>query len=83
MRCTATVTSKGRVTIPEEVRVRVGLRRGDQVEFVCEGEAVVVRPVRHGSPFAKYVNVLGGFPGGREEINEWVRSLRDGEGAGE
>ena len=31
---TATMTSKGQVTIPAEVRQRMGLSAGDRVEFV-------------------------------------------------
>jgi antitoxin PrlF len=29
----ATITSKGQVTIPQEVREKLGLRAGDQLEF--------------------------------------------------
>ena len=31
---TATITSKGQVTIPKDVRTRLGIDTGDQVEFV-------------------------------------------------
>jgi AbrB family looped-hinge helix DNA binding protein len=41
---TATVTSKGQVTIPKAVRERLGLDAGMEVEFVVEDdESVVVR----------------------------------------
>ena len=43
----ATVTSKGQVTIPKEIRDRLGLEAGQQVEFVLgEGGTVEVRPKR-------------------------------------
>ena len=35
-----TLTSKGQVTIPVEVRRRLGLRPGDHVGFVLEGDKV-------------------------------------------
>ena len=31
---TATVTSKGQITIPKDVRARLGIDTGDRVEFV-------------------------------------------------
>ncbi len=31
---TATITSKGQVTIPKDVRTRLGIDTGDRVEFV-------------------------------------------------
>ena len=31
---TATITSKGQVTIPKDVRTRLGIEAGDRVEFV-------------------------------------------------
>lgn len=40
---TAKMTTRGRVTVPREIRERLGLRPGDRVEFrVTEGGEVVV-----------------------------------------
>lgn len=39
------VTSKGQVTIPVEVRRAIGIRPGDAVDFVREGERFVVRRI--------------------------------------
>lgn len=38
----STVTAKGQVTIPAELRRKLGLRPGDQVTFVSEGDRVVL-----------------------------------------
>jgi AbrB family looped-hinge helix DNA binding protein len=44
---TSTLTSKGQVTIPVEVRKRLGLRPGDAVAFITEEDRV--RLVRKGN----------------------------------
>ena len=44
---TSTLTTKGQVTIPAELRKRLGLHPGDQVGFVVEdGEVRLVRRER-------------------------------------
>lgn len=41
-----TLTSKGQITLPKEVREHLHLMEGDRVEFVIEAEGTVeVRPV--------------------------------------
>lgn len=39
---TATVTSKGQVTIPKAIRESLDLHAGDRVEFRTEGDQVVL-----------------------------------------
>ena len=39
----ATITSKGQVTIPVEVRHSLGLKQGDKVAFVIEDRQVMLR----------------------------------------
>ncbi|MGA3203629.1 MAG: AbrB/MazE/SpoVT family DNA-binding domain-containing protein [Bryobacteraceae bacterium] len=74
---TSVLTSKGQITVPQEVRERLGLKQGDRVEFVAEKNRTVVRRAETGeNPFAKYVGVLPAFPGGRKQINAWIRDLR-------
>jgi len=42
----ATLTSKGQVTIPKEVRTSLQLHAGDKIEFVVtEGREALLRPV--------------------------------------
>ena len=42
---TATMTSKGQITIPAEVRQRMGLGTGDRIEFVeTDGGGFAIRP---------------------------------------
>ena len=42
------ITSKGQVTIPVEIRERLGLLPNSEVEFAVEGTAVRIRKVRGG-----------------------------------
>jgi antitoxin PrlF len=42
---TSTMTSKGQITLPKEVRERFDLKAGDQVEFLIEPGRVELRPV--------------------------------------
>ena len=37
------ITSKGQVTIPRDIRQKLGISTHSEVEFVIEGDAVVVR----------------------------------------
>jgi AbrB family looped-hinge helix DNA binding protein len=78
MRSTSTISSKGQVTVPIEVRHRLGLKEGDRVEFVFEEDGrTVLRPARAlKNPFAAFVGILPVFSSG-EEINAWIRDLRD------
>jgi antitoxin PrlF len=76
-----TMTSKGQVTLPMEVRRRLGLKRGSRVDFSFDGEQTVVRPAQTGeNPFLKYV---GSIPemGTQEDVIAWVREMRDDEDA--
>ena len=75
----STISSKGQVTVPLEIRNRLGLKQGDRVEFVVENDRTTIRPARPPeNPFVKYVGALPVFSG-VGEVNAWVRTLRDEE----
>ena len=40
---TTSVTSKGQVTIPKEIRRQLGIRQGSRIEFVMAGDRVELR----------------------------------------
>ena len=42
----STVTSKGQVTIPKEIRDLLHIRSNDKVDFVLDGERVLLVPVK-------------------------------------
>jgi antitoxin PrlF len=77
MRYSSIISSKGQVTVPQEIRMRLGLKEGDRLEFAIEGNRTVIRPARiTENPFEKYAGVLATFPGGKTEINRWLADLR-------
>jgi len=76
----STMTSKGQLTVPQEIRKRLGLETGDRVEFVVEEGRTVIRPARsETNPFLKYIGILGPFPGGEEGIKAWIDDMRSDE----
>ncbi len=73
----ATITSKGQITVPLEVRKMLGVRAGDKLMFESDQTGVRVRPVRSQSTFSKYRGI--GNPGigaGRKGIARWLREMR-------
>ncbi len=76
MNAIATITSKGQITIPVEVRRQMGLIEGDQVEFHVEAGVTTLRRFVNGSnPFAKWAGRLGGLKSLKDAV-EWQRDLR-------
>jgi antitoxin PrlF len=77
MKKQAKVTSKGQVTVPRDIRRRLGVRAGDRLLFEVDGDGVRVTAVRKESPFTKYMGI--GNPGigkGKKGIQKWLRELR-------
>jgi antitoxin PrlF len=73
----AGITTKSQITVPRDIRRALGVRPGDSLLFVTDGDAVQVRPLRTTSPFEKYRGI--GNPGicpGRKGIGRWLRELR-------
>ncbi len=73
----ATVTSKGQITIPKEVRERLGVEAGDRLEFVEQERGVykviaATRDVRH----LKGMVPKPPRPVSVEEMNAAIRSSR-------
>ena len=57
----STITSKGQVTLPIEVRTQLGLKQGDQLEFEVKGEQLSVVITRRRSA-SELRGVLAGGP---------------------
>jgi AbrB family looped-hinge helix DNA binding protein len=63
----ARVTSKGQVTIPKEVRDKLGVRPGENVGFEEKDELLVIRKVVTHSPFDKWMGKLKHLKGRRSD----------------
>ncbi len=71
------IGSRGRLTIPIEIRRDRKLNAGDCVEFCIDGKQAGIRHAQ-ANPFEKYVGCLPGFQS-QVEINAWTSRLRDKE----
>lgn len=56
----STVTTKGQVTIPKDVRDRLGIKPSDRVDFVVKDDHVILIPVR---PLRELRGVVRAMPG--------------------
>jgi AbrB family looped-hinge helix DNA binding protein len=73
----ATITSKGQITVPREIRRVLGVRSGDKLLFESDGKGIRVRPVRSKSTFSKYRGIGNPvIPSGRKSITKWLRGMR-------
>ncbi|MBN2334370.1 AbrB/MazE/SpoVT family DNA-binding domain-containing protein [Candidatus Bathyarchaeota archaeon] len=68
----SSVTSKGQVTIPKEIRDTLGIGEGDKVIFLVDGDAAVIRKVRD----EKLSDILGRQIPWPESSLEFQRRLR-------
>ncbi|GAU08821.1 type II toxin-antitoxin system PrlF family antitoxin [Desulfoplanes formicivorans] len=46
IRATATITSKGQITLPKSIRTALGLTSGNKLSFEIQGEQIIVRSLR-------------------------------------
>ena len=73
----ATLTSKGQVTLPADIRRALRLEQGDKVVFTTEGDTVTLRRASKADAFASYAGrYREGAGKTREEINAELRELR-------
>ena len=68
------VTTKGQVTIPKDVRERLGLWPGDEIEFVEDRSGFRVQKRVPVSRFKKYRGYLKGLAG--RDPNDLVEQMR-------
>jgi AbrB family looped-hinge helix DNA binding protein len=71
---TAKVTSKGQVTIPKKVRDGLGIRPGDELDFVQDRRGYRLEKHMAASPFKKYRGYLKHLAG--RDPDELVEEMR-------
>jgi AbrB family looped-hinge helix DNA binding protein len=75
MVATTKMTSKGQVTVPKEVRERLGLRVGDELEFVEEHGEFRVRKRVGSATLQRYRGYLKDLIG--QDPDRLVQEMRD------
>ena len=73
------ITSKGQVTIPQELREHLGLRAGTEVEVVAADDGALVRPVRQRSRGEALVAALRDRADGGLSADEVLHLTRGGQ----
>ena len=68
------ITTKGQVTVPKEVRERLGLRPGDELEFIEEDGVFRLRKRLPPAPLKKYRGYLKDLT--ERDPDELVREMR-------
>lgn len=77
MKNAARMTSKGQITVPQNVRLALGVRPGDTLLFEQNRSGIRVRPVRVESPFEQYRGIgTPDIPRGRKAVVRWIREVR-------
>lgn len=71
---TATLTSKGQVTIPADIRQRLGLESGDRIEFVEIDGGYAIKPAIDDVRSLKGLLRRPAKPVSIEDMNDTIRA---------
>ncbi len=75
---TTTLTSRGQTTIPKSIRDALRLQPGDRVEFVLDGEEVILR--RAGADLTALDGLLDRSDRPAVSVDEMEDAIRQGAG---
>ncbi len=74
------ISSQGQITLPVEIRDRLGVKPGESVKFVAnkDGQTVVLPVREEENPFLKWIGTAPPMTeAGYEDSVAWVRDMRD------
>jgi AbrB family looped-hinge helix DNA binding protein len=73
-----TLTTKGQLTLPVDIRRALKLNAGDKISVKQEGSDIRLMPKSRAGRFAKHrgIGTPGIGPGGRKAIQKYLRDLR-------
>jgi antitoxin PrlF len=80
MKATATISSKNQITVPAEVRKRLGLGAGDKVSFEFDDGGVRLSPAKRltvAELFGSFPPLAGASADLKEEIDEGMSEEAD------
>ncbi|MCF6301294.1 MAG: type II toxin-antitoxin system PrlF family antitoxin [Proteobacteria bacterium] len=70
----ATITSRGQITIPADVRATLSLKRGDKINFIIVGNEVKFLPVTKDISSLKGIIKKPLSPVSIEEMNKTIKA---------
>ncbi len=74
---TATLSSKGQVVLPKDVRERLGVHKGDEIEFILDDTGIHIQPKTAApNPFLSWI---GAAPTGDHTPARWLEDARHAE----
>ena len=72
----STISSKGQVTVPADVRRQLGVRAGDRIAFVATDEGTVeIRPVRY--VLDDVLGAIEALPGESVDLDREIAAARE------
>jgi AbrB family looped-hinge helix DNA binding protein len=71
---TATITSKGQITIPVKIRTGLGLHAGDKINFVMDGDTVRFLPATKNITSLKGMITKPDTPVSIEDMKETIKA---------
>ena len=68
------VTTKGQITIPQELRESLGIAPGDEVEFFVEDGSIRLQKRQEDRPFARWRGYLRSLEG--RDVDALIEEMR-------